>query len=311
MKERIVMLCGGVGGARAALALYENIPTERLTFLVNTGDDFQHLGLEIWPDWDTVVYHLAGLQNSDQGWGRSDEGQRAMEELERLGAPTWFQLGDRDLALHLYRSWRLGQGHSSSQVCREITRGFGVRATTLALTVGGLNTKLLLQDGRTMDFQDWFVRERGEPEVKEVINRGASDLALAEGVEEALRECDCLLFAPSNPYLSLGPMLQHNGFADLLRNLSVRKLAISPLIGGRAVKGPLDRLIGALSPFRGQQAMAHYWAPWADGLLLPSDEIDGVEDSPLPLYGCPTRLKTRPERARFVERLQQIWQGKP
>jgi LPPG:FO 2-phospho-L-lactate transferase len=307
MSNSIVMLCGGVGGARAALALYENLTDDRLTLVVNTGDDFEHLGLQVWPDWDTVVYHLAGVQDPVRGWGRSDEGLRVMEELERLGSPTWFHLGDRDVALHIHRSWRIRQGLSHPELCREVCSGFGLTATVLPVTEQGLSTKLRLADGQLMDFQDWFVEHRGEPEVHDVVNQDAASLSLTEGVTKALEGCDLLLFAPSNPYLSLGPMLKHPGLRKTIENLGVPKLAVSPLIDGKAVKGPLDRLIATLSTRTGQDAIAHFWAEIADALLLPGTEIATVKSSPLSLHSCPTLLKSRSDRRLFVSRLLEIW----
>lgn len=307
MSGRIVMLCGGVGGARAALALYENLPPEELTFLVNTGDDFRHLGLEIWPDWDTVVYHLGGLQEAARGWGRADEGTRIMEELRKFPAPDWFHLGDRDIALHLYRTWALQESQSRLDISRNICRGFGIKSLVLPALEGGCQTSFLLANGDRMEFQDWFVRHQGRPEVTQVLTDKAENLPLAQGVEEALESAELVVFAPSNPYLSLGPMLSNPSLRKLLEGLTVPKLAVSPLIGGKAVKGPLDQLISSLSLHRGQEAIAHYWAPYADALLLPQDEIADLKNPPLPLLACPTLLKTESDRATFCGRLTDIW----
>lgn len=302
---KVVMFCGGVGGARGALALYENLPKSDLTFVVNTGDDFRHLNLEIWPDWDTVVYHLAGLEERQRGWGRADEGTRIMEELTRLRAPDWFHLGDRDVALHLYRSWFLAQGGTRQQLAQRVCEGFGIDSTVLPLTKASCPTKLILQSGQSMDFQEWFVEHRGEPEVREVHHAGPCDLVLTGGIQERLEDCDLVLMAPSNPYLSLGPMLAQKNLQRVLKSLNVPKLAISPLIGGKAIKGPLDALINTLSKSRGQQAIADYWETWVDRLLLPGDEIEGLETS-LELVGCSTWLKRPEDRASFAQALVKI-----
>ena len=301
------MLCGGVGGARAALALYENFPQHSLTFLVNTGDDFTHLGLEIWPDWDTVLYHLAGIEETSRGWGRADEGLRAMEEFQRFGAPDWFHLGYRDLALHVYRSWALRQGWSRARLSDALAQRFALTCRLLPLTEQGMDTRLQLGDGRTMEFQDWFVKEQGVPEVTAVLNEQPDRKALTEGVVEALNTADFLVMAPSNPYLSLGPMLCHPELGTVIRNLDMPKLAVSPLVGGKAIKGPLDRLIASLSPFEGQSAIADYWSGWVDGLLLPSDEIETVENPPLRLFGGPTMLKSSDDRQAFCHGLEKAW----
>ena len=304
---RITMLCGGVGGARAALALYENFPAENLTFIVNTGDDFEHLGLNIWPDWDTVVYHLADLQEAQRGWGRRDEGTRVMEEFRRLGAPDWFHLGDRDIALHLFRTWALSQGKDSSEVARNITEKMGITSTVLPVTTESLATKLKLKDGSIMDFQAWFVEQQCGPEVAEVLSLSSESNVLSPGVQEALTDADWILLAPSNPYLSLGPMLSFKAFAEAYSSSSAPKWAISPLIGGKAVKGPLDRLIESLSPKRGQDAIADYWQDWTDRLLLPSSELVDVGKTNLALTACSTRLGQPDDRAEFARELSASW----
>lgn len=297
---KLVLLCGGVGGARAALALYENFPRDRLTFIVNTGDDFRHMGLQIWPDWDTVCYHLAEVADRSRGWGRADEGTRVMSELKRFGAPTWFHLGDRDVALHLHRTWRLQEGASSSEVAGELTRQFGIASTLLPVTDQSLRTKLRLKDGRLVDFQDWFVGEKCGPEVEAVVNEGAGDLALAEGVEQAIADCTHLIFAPSNPYLSLNTMLGHPRFAEAVRQSPSLKLAVSPLIEGKALKGPLDSLIQSLSSFQGQEAIAQFWMGWVDGLLLPAEEVSHIRSTKLQLLAAPTLLKQKDDRKNFA-----------
>ena len=303
---RISLLCGGGGVPRGALALYENLPQHDLTFLVNTGDDFTHLGLEIWPDWDTIVYHLSGHQDATRGWGRFDEGERVMEELRRFSAPDWFHLGDRDIALHLYRTWALKEGVSRGEICRRVCEGFGIASRVLPVMEGGGPTRLLLPDGSVMEFQEWFVKHQGLPCVQQVLSENAQRAALTPGVEEALREADLLIFAPSNPYLSQGPKLENARLREHLSELTLPKIAVSPLVGGKAVKGPLDRLIESLSPHRGQQAIADYWAPYAHALLLPEDELLALEASPLRLLPCPTLLKSAEDRSDFCTQLVKL-----
>jgi LPPG:FO 2-phospho-L-lactate transferase len=303
---RICMLCGGVGGARAALALSESLPAESLTLLVNTGDDFRHLGLEIWPDWDTVVYTLSGLGDAARGWGRADEGTRCMEELARLQGPTWFHLGDRDLALHVYREWALRQGQSATAVAAAVARSLGVAVRVLRLTEGSLGTRFALRDGSAMDFQSWFVRHQGRPEVASIEIPGASGAVVTAGVLEAIAECDLLMIAPSNPYLSIFPMLAVEPVAAAVRARRDSVWAVSPLIGGKAVKGPLDALIAQLSASSGQQAVADALQPWAHTLLLPAGEQEGVQTS-LRLLPCRTLLGSRQARAEFGADLQALW----
>jgi LPPG:FO 2-phospho-L-lactate transferase len=303
---RICMLCGGVGGARAALALSEHLPAEELTFLVNTGDDFRHLGLDIWPDWDTVVYTLSGTVDSRRGWGRNDEGVRCMEELARFKAPDWFHLGDRDLALHVYRTWALAEGRASHEVAACIASSLGVKAKVLRLTESTLATEFVLADGERMDFQTWFVRHQGKPQVLRVE---CGEASLTPGVEEAVAGCDLLLIAPSNPFLSIFPMLGVAPMAQAVRAYRGPVWAISPLVGGKAVKGPLDALIRQLSPSRGQQAIVDAYTGWAQRLLLPADEHAGLCPGPIGLLACRTWLGDPQQRADFVEDLLAAWKA--
>lgn len=300
----MTVLCGGVGGARTALALCENLPVGDLTFLVNTGDDFSHLGLEIWPDWDSVIYTLAGLNDATRGWGRADEGTRAMEELARLEAPSWFHLGDRDLALHVYRQWALSQGEGRAEVAAHIAARLGVHATVLRVSEHSLRTRFVLVDGETMDFQSWFVRHQGKPKVARVEVPGAAEAVLTAGVLQAVLDCDLLLLAPSNPYLSTFPILEIPAITQALRERSGPTWAVSPLLGGRAVKGHLDTLLSQLSPSAGQQAIVDLYAGWASQLLLPGDEMGGLTAPPgMTLRACRTWLSTPERRAEFVKDL--------
>lgn len=300
---QIVMLCGGVGGARGALALAENLPPEKLTFVVNTGDDFTHLGLPIWPDWDTVVYHLAGLQDTSRGWGRADEGVKAMEEFRRLGVPHWFHLGDRDLALHVARGWMLKQ-RSANEVARSLRERLGVRCSVLRASVESLATEVILDNGESMAFQDWFVGQRCEPRVAQVRQAKLSEATVEPAVLEALTACELLLYAPSNPYLSIQPMLRLTKLAAVLEGLSCPRWAVSPLIGGRALKGPLDSLIETLASNPGQQAILDFYRPWADQVLMPPDELPQSDETAV---GSPTLLSNKTGRRAFVDRLRELW----
>jgi LPPG:FO 2-phospho-L-lactate transferase len=305
---RIGMLCGGVGGARAALALCENLPADSLTFLVNTGDDFRHLGLEIWPDWDTVVYTLGGLIETDRGWGRQDEGTKAMEEFSRLQAPDWFHLGDRDLALHVFRTWALEQGCPAHQVAAQIADRLGVKARVLRLTQSSLATEFVLKDGQRMDFQTWFVRHQGKPAVAQV--KSGDGEAVTPGVLETIASSDLLLIAPSNPYLSILPMLGVPPVAEAVKSRQGPTWAVSPLLGGKAVKGPLDALLSELSPHaRGQQAIVGVYSGWAQNLFLPADEMDGLNSADVVPRPCRTWLNTPQRRADFVADIMAAWKA--
>ncbi len=302
----ITLLCGGVGGARAALALSENFPSNQLTFIVNTGDDFLHMGLEIWPDWDTVVYHLSQLSDDQRGWGRADEGLRCMEEFGRLRAPIWFHLGDRDLALHVYRTWQL-KSKSAHRVASDITSALGIPTTVLRVTEESLATSLLLKDRTVMDFQTWFVGHQSGPEVQGVLVPGAAQASVTPGVLEAIASCDLLLFAPSNPFLSLDPILKVPAVAEAVARRSGPKWGISPLWNGKAVKGPLDSLLAQIGTSRGQQGIVDYFRVWVDRLLLPESERVGLVSGDLALEGCRTLLADRLKRREFCTDLKTLW----
>lgn len=300
----ICLLAGGVGGARAALALAENLAPENLTFVVNTGDDFSHLGLPVWPDWDTVVYTLSGLGDSARGWGRDDEGTRAMEEFRRLDAPHWFHLGDRDLALHVYRGWALSQ-QPPDQVAANIARSLGISVPTLRVSEESLNTEFVLNDGERMDFQTWFVRHQGKLPVRSVHSQTAA--RVTPGVLEAISRADLLLLAPSNPYLSLLPMLDLPDVGKAVKARRGPTWALSPLVGGKAVKGPLDALLSQLAASHGQQAVVDLYRPWVQRLLLPGDEIDGVEGGTVELHPCRTMLGTPELRKATIHDIMDAW----
>ena len=302
------MLCGGVGGARAALALSENFPPNRLTFVVNTGDDFLHMGLTIWPDWDTIVYHLADLCDPQRGWGRADEGVRCMEEFRRFGEGNadWFHLGDRDLALHVHRTWQL-KTKTAHSVAADITRALEIPSTVLRVTTESLATSLQLKDQRAMDFQTWFVEHQTRPEVQAVHIPGAAHATVTPGVLEAISSCDLLLFAPSNPFLSLDPILKVPAVADAVARRSGPKWAISPLLNGQAVKGPLDSLLAQLGSAPGQQGIVDYFEPWVDRLLLPESERTGLQSRDLTVEGCRTLLADRTKRLEFSSDLKSLW----
>lgn len=246
-KPRVVALAGGVGGAKLADGL-QAVVGDRLTIIVNTADDLERHGLLVMPDHDTVMYTLAGIANREWGWGISGETFAASEMLERLGEPTWFRLGDRDLAVHITRTARVREGLSLTDVCRALQRSLGVVAAILPMSDDPVRTEVRTAD-RWLDFQDYFVRLHQEPEVLEVRFRGAADAATPRGVEAAVAGADVIAVAPSNPIVSLGPILAVGGIRDGLaaaRARGVPIVAVSGILGGRALKGPADRMLASL-----------------------------------------------------------------
>jgi LPPG:FO 2-phospho-L-lactate transferase len=239
----VLALSGGVGGAKLAAGLAAVLPPERLTIVVNTGDDFEHLGLTICPDIDSVVYALAGLNDAERGWGVAGETWQAMDMLGRLGEATWFNLGDRDLGMHLARSWRLRAGESLSEVTARLSGALGIVHTVAPMSDAPVRTRVETDAG-WIDFQRYFVAEQCRPEVRAIRFDGAG-APPSPALSEALARPDlaAVVVCPSNPYLSVDPILSVDGVRPALERLRVPRLAVSPLVGGRAVKGPLSKLL--------------------------------------------------------------------
>jgi LPPG:FO 2-phospho-L-lactate transferase len=246
----LTALAGGVGAARFLRGLVDVVSPDDVTVIVNTGDDDRFHGLHVSPDLDSVTYTLADAANPETGWGLVDETFRAMDALDRYGAPTWFRLGDRDLGTHLYRTARLAEGATLTTVTGEITAAWGVGARLLPMSDNRVATRITVRadDGadEELAMQDWFVRRRAEPPVVAVSFDGAESATAAPGVLEALEAAETILVCPSNPVISIGPILAVPGVHDVLTRRRDRVVGVSPIIGGRPVRGPADRLMGPL-----------------------------------------------------------------
>ncbi len=253
----VLALSGGVGGARLVDGLYSILGAE-LTVVVNTGDDFTHWGLFVSPDVDTVVYTLAGLHHEARGWGLADETFHALESVKRLGGEDWFALGDRDLAMHLLRTRALAAGETLTAVTARLAGALGVRAKILPMADAPRPTILVTRSDGELPFQEWFVRRRAQPIVERVKFGGAS--APAPGLLDAIAAADFVVIGPSNPYVSIDPILSLDGVRAALAKKIV--VAVSPIVGGRAVKGPLAEMIGSLAgrEASAQAVAAHYGA---------------------------------------------------
>lgn len=245
MDGRIVALAGGVGAARFLAGLVRVIAPERLVVIGNTGDDAEIHGLHIAPDLDTVTYTLAGLSDNARGWGLRGETFRCLEALGRLGGETWFQLGDCDLATHLYRTRREREGATLSEVTREIAAALGVRASILPMSDSPVRTRVQTRSG-ALEFQTWFVRRRARDAVTGVFFAGARRSRPAPGVLEAIRDACGIVVCPSNPIISINPILAIPGIRGALRKTAAPVAAISPIVGGRALKGPAARMMKSM-----------------------------------------------------------------
>ncbi|HWG54965.1 MAG TPA: 2-phospho-L-lactate transferase [Gaiellaceae bacterium] len=241
---KVAVLSGGVGGARFVRGVVEALPPEDVTVVVNVGDDVEVLGLHVSPDVDSVLYALAGVNDEERGWGRADETWHALETVALLGGESWFRLGDRDLGLHLVRTQALRRGAALSAVTRSAAGALGIAATVLPATDDELRTWLDTPAG-SFPFQEWFVARGHRDEVDGVRFVGAA--TAAPGVLEALRDADAILLAPSNPYVSVWPILAVGGVRDAIAARRVPCVAVSPLVGGKAVKGPADRMLARMA----------------------------------------------------------------
>ena len=264
---RTAVLTGGVGGAKLVLGLAQILPPSSLTAIVNTGDDFTHLGLAISPDIDTLLYTLSGKANAAQGWGREGESWSFMSALRTLGGASWFQLGDGDLALHVLRTAALASGQPLSRIIAGFARAWDIGPAILPMTDGRVATMLTTDEGE-LDFQHYFVARRCAPIVSAIRFEGAAQATPAPGVLAAIAQAEAIIIAPSNPYLSIGPILAIPGIAAALKAAKAPIIAVSPIVGGQAVKGPTAKLMAELGIAVTNTAIAAHYRPIIDGLLL-------------------------------------------
>lgn len=268
----VAVLAGGVGAARLLQGVIEVIDPASVTAIVNVGDDLELHGLSISPDLDTITYTLSGEHNEETGWGLSDETWRAIDSLAEFGDEVWFRLGDRDLGTHLHRTGRLRSGVPLSTVTAEVTRRFGLAIRLLPVTDDPLRTFLTLRDGREVAFQEYFVKLGHAVAVTAVRFEGASTAHAAPGVLEVLESAQRILIAPSNPIVSIGPILAVPGVGPILEHRRADVVAISPIVGGRAIKGPADRLLVELGGEASVGGVARLWTRYAATLVI--DVVD-------------------------------------
>ncbi|MCP4423586.1 MAG: 2-phospho-L-lactate transferase [Chloroflexi bacterium] len=293
----IVCLVGGVGGAKLADGLAQIAPPENLTVIVNTGDDFEHLGLTICPDLDTVMYTLAGVANTETGWGRAGESWRSIEETARLGGPDWFRLGDLDLATHLARTQMLREGEKLTAVTRSLSRHFNIQPTLLPMSDQPAPTIIETDDG-PLPFQTWFVKERWQPAVKQVIL--PKNARAAPSVMKALEYADLVFIAPSNPFVSIDPILNVYPIRPMLMDLPRAVVAVSPIIGGQAVKGPAAKMMQERNMPVTARAVAEYYGDLIDGFVYDQQDagtLDGVDVAQLCVD---TWMRTPDDRLRLA-----------
>jgi LPPG:FO 2-phospho-L-lactate transferase len=269
MALRVVALAGGVGGAKLVDGLARVLPPEYLTVIVNTGDDFEHVGLDICPDLDTIVYTLAGVANPKTGWGRAGETWNFLGTLDELGGPTWFRLGDRDLALHVERTRRLRSGWTLSEFTQQVCERFNIDVRVIPMSDDPVRTIVVTHEGE-LPFQEYFVAQRCEPVVCGFRFQGVELAKPAPGVVEALSTADAVVFCPSNPWVSLDPILAVPGIQPAIQSKIV--VGVSPIIGGKAIKGPTDKIYRELGIAPSALAVAEHYRQILTGFVCDQED---------------------------------------
>ena len=299
---KVLAVAGGVGGAKLAAGLEATLPQRDLAVVVNTADDFDLWGLRICPDLDTVMYTLAGIANSETGWGIVDESFDSLDMLARYGEDTWFKLGDRDLATHILRTARLRAGESLTGITTYLSGALGVRSAILPMCDEPVATVLDAPDG-PLEFQDYFVRRRQRDEVIGMRLRGIEDARPTDAVMKTLAGADLVVFCPSNPVVSIGPILAVPGMREALASSPAPKVAVSPIVGGRALKGPADRMLASLGHEVSPAGVARMYEGLVDGMVI--DEVDegerrGIEALGMRVLATGAVMRDAPDRARLA-----------
>ncbi len=272
MKEQIALLVGGVGGAKVAYGLAQLLPPDSLSIIVNTGDDFVHLGLHVSPDIDTVMYTLADISNKQQGWGLEGDTLQAMGLVKRYGGPSWFNLGDKDLGTNLTRTVMMNAGRSLTEVTTHLAQALGVMHPILPMSDDAVRTELTTDKGRLI-FQEYFVRERWQPKVEKIEFVGSETARATDAVQEALGRATAIVLGPSNPFLSIDPILSVREIREALLNRRVPCVAISPIVNGQALKGPAAKLMQEFGRAVSVEGIAQHYSGLIDALIV--DETDG------------------------------------
>jgi LPPG:FO 2-phospho-L-lactate transferase len=283
---RIVALAGGIGAAKFLVGLAGATAPEDITIISNTGDDIELLGLRVSPDIDTVIYTLAGVINEETGWGVAGDTFECLKMIERLGGPAWFKLGDRDLATHIRRAEMLKQGRTLTEATRALGRALGVRSTILPMTDSYTPTRVSTDEGE-MHFQEYFVGRRCEPQVRAISFDRIEFARPAPGAIEAIRSADAVLICPSNPFISIGPILAVPGMREAIKESAAKVIAISPIISGRALKGPAADMLRALGYEVSARGVAEVYRDLVDIFII--DERDAQIGASIEKLGITTR----------------------
>ncbi len=299
----ITCLAGGVGAARFLEGLARVVPPEKITVIVNTADDLQYLGLHVSPDIDSVTYALAGIADVEKGWGIQQDTYNCMEQLAKYSAETWFRIGDRDFATHLLRTAFLQQGFTLSEVTEKMRSTLGVKVAILPMSDDPVSTKIKTPDG-TLEFQEYFVKRRFQDKVVDVTYQGASNATPAPGVLSAIDKTELIILCPSNPILSIGPILALPDIRKAVAKTHAKIVGISPIVGGRSIKGPLDRMMENLSLEVSPFGVAQLYKGLMRGFVI--DEVDRsisprIEEIGMKVISTRTIMDSQEAKVRLAE----------
>lgn len=300
---KVVVLAGGVGGAKLADGIARILPAEDVTIVVNTGDDFEHAGLTICPDLDTVMYRLASVANDETGWGHAGETWRTIEEVAALGGPDWFRLGDLDLATHLTRTHLLKKGKTLTAVTQHLCTRLGIKAAVLPMSNQPAPTQIQ-SEGTIYPFQTWFVQEKWQPPVTKVLL--PEDVRATRAVIRAFEAADLVLIAPSNPFVSIDPILNVYPIRALMMDLPQAVIAVSPIVGGQAVKGPAAKMMRELGLPLTSHAVAEYYGELIDGFVYDVQDAGQCDDLDIETRCLDTMMHNEADRIRLAEEVMQF-----
>jgi LPPG:FO 2-phospho-L-lactate transferase len=296
---KIVAFAGGVGGAKFADGLAQLLSPNELAIIVNTGDDFEHLGLYISPDLDTVCYTLAGIANPTAGWGLFGDTFHVLDHLQKIGGPAWFHLGDRDLATHIQRTRRLAAGQTLSQVTRDFCSTWGVRHVILPMSDQPVRTQVITVEDGDLPFQEYFVHRNCEPKVKGFKFLGINNALPAPGLVNIIDKADLIIFCPSNPWVSIDPILAIEGIRQAL--IAKHVFAISPIISGQTVRGPAAKMYSEMGIIPSAAAVARHFGDLLTGFVMDQQDINLANEINMPVFTSNILMTTRDDRRRLAE----------
>ncbi|GAB4309594.1 MAG: 2-phospho-L-lactate transferase [Phototrophicales bacterium] len=300
--EKVVLLVGGVGGAKLAYGLYHAMPPENLTVIVNTGDDFWLYGLRICPDVDTITYTLSNRVNKTTGWGVADETFITLETMPLLGETPWFRLGDKDLALHMIRTQYLHKGKNLSEITKHFADSLGIRCKIVPMANEFIETKVDTVEYGELGFQEYFVKYRWQPTLKSLRLAGIDQATLNPIIQDAIHQADMIIVGPSNPWLSINPILSIPGMRDLLRSTHIPRIALTPLIQGQAVKGPTAKIMQEMGLSPSNESVIDYYGDVINGFVY--DERDPQPARSLEtLFSLDTLMDTEAKRITVAQNL--------